>query len=84
MSARCRPDLASAARYAAAVRCPLLVLVCDDDQTSPPGAAIRAVGRAARGELARLPGGHYAPFLAEHERAVELELSFLRRHLLDS
>jgi hypothetical protein len=38
--------------------------------------------RAPRGELARLTGGHYAPFLAEHEKAVGAELSFLRRHLL--
>jgi hypothetical protein len=31
----------------------------------------------------RLPGGHYAPFLDGHEQAVEAELSFLRRHVLD-
>ena len=37
---------------------------------------------APQGELARLPGGHYEPFLGGHERAVEAELSFLRRHLL--
>ena len=29
------------------------------------------------------PGGHYEPFLGGHEQAVEAELSFLRRHLLD-
>jgi hypothetical protein len=29
-----------------------------------------------------MPGGHYEPFLGGHERAVEAELSFLRRHLL--
>jgi hypothetical protein len=29
-----------------------------------------------------MPGGHYEPFLDGHERAVEAELSFLRRHLL--
>jgi uncharacterized protein len=28
-----------------------------------------------------MPGGHYEPFLGGHERAVEAELSFLRRHL---
>jgi hypothetical protein len=27
--------------------------------------------------------GHYEPFLGGHERAVEAELSFLRRYLLD-
>jgi hypothetical protein len=30
-----------------------------------------------------MPGGHYEPFLDGHEKAVEAELSFLRRHLLD-
>jgi fermentation-respiration switch protein FrsA (DUF1100 family) len=44
--------------------------------------AVRAAGRAPRAELVRLPGGHYEPFLGGHERAVEAELSFLRRHLL--
>jgi uncharacterized protein len=70
-------------RYAAQARCPLLVLVCDQDQTALAGPAVRAAQRAPHGELVRLPGGHYQPFLAEHERAVAAELSFLRRHLLD-
>jgi fermentation-respiration switch protein FrsA (DUF1100 family) len=69
-------------RYAARVRCPLLVLVCDQDQSVLAPPAVRAAGRAPRAELIRLPGGHYAPFLDGHERAVEAELSFLRRHLL--
>jgi fermentation-respiration switch protein FrsA (DUF1100 family) len=38
--------------------------------------------RQAAGELARIPGGHCAPFLDGHEQAVEAELDFLRRHLL--
>jgi len=42
-----------------------------------------AADRAPRGELVRLPGGHYQPFLGGHERAAQAELSFLRRHLLD-
>jgi fermentation-respiration switch protein FrsA (DUF1100 family) len=70
-------------RDAARVRCPLLVLVCDQDQTAPAEDAVRAARRAPRAELVRLPtGGHYEPFLGGHERAVEAELSFLRRHLL--
>jgi hypothetical protein len=28
-------------------------------------------------------GGHYEPFLGGHEQAVEAELSFLRRNLLE-
>jgi fermentation-respiration switch protein FrsA (DUF1100 family) len=70
-------------RYAAQARCPLLVLVCDQDQTALAGPAVRAAERTPHAELVRLPGGHYEPFLAGHERAVAAELSFLRRHLLD-
>ncbi|MEP7019177.1 MAG: alpha/beta fold hydrolase [Pseudonocardiales bacterium] len=71
-------------RYATAVRCPLLVVVCDKDQTTPAGAAARAAHRAPRGELVRLSGGHYEPFLDGHEQAVGVELAFLCKHLLDS
>jgi pimeloyl-ACP methyl ester carboxylesterase len=71
-------------RHASRVRCPLLVLVCDDDRTAPPEPAARAVRRAPQGELVRLPGGHYEPFLGGHEPAAEAELSFLRRHVLAS
>jgi uncharacterized protein len=70
-------------RYASRVRCPLLVLVCDQDQSALAGPAARAARRAPRAELVHLPGGHYAPFLDAHEQAVEAELSFLRHHLLD-
>jgi uncharacterized protein len=69
-------------RYAARVRCPLLVLVCDQDQSVLAGPAVRAAGRAPRAELVRMHGGHYQPFLDGHEQAVAAELSFLRRHLL--
>jgi pimeloyl-ACP methyl ester carboxylesterase len=68
---------------ASGIRCPLLVLVCDQDQTAQPDAAVRAAQRAPLGELVRLPGGHYAPFLGGHERAAKAELSFLRQHLAD-
>jgi pimeloyl-ACP methyl ester carboxylesterase len=71
-------------RDASRVRCPLLVVVCEQDQSASPTAAVRATRRAPRAELVRLPGGHYAPFLDAHERAVDVELSFLRRHVLDS
>jgi uncharacterized protein len=70
-------------RHAARIRCPLLVLVCDQDQSALAEPAARAASRAPRGELVRLPGGHYEPFLGGHERAVEAELAFLRRHLID-
>jgi uncharacterized protein len=70
-------------RYASGIRCPLLVLVCDDDGVALPGPGVRAAQRAPLGELVRLPGGHYEPFMGGREQAVEIQLSFLRRHLLD-
>jgi pimeloyl-ACP methyl ester carboxylesterase len=70
-------------RDASRVRCPLLVLVCDQDQTALAEPAAAAANRAPCGELVRMPGGHYEPFLGGHERAVEAELSFLRRQLLE-
>ena len=69
-------------RGAARAACPLLVVVADEDTSALAGPAIRAARRAPGAELVRLPGAHYAPFLAAHEQAVEAELSFLRRHLL--
>ena len=71
-------------RHAARVACPLLVLVCDEDRSALAEPAVRAAGRAPGAELVRVPGGHYAPFLDAHEQAVEAELAFLRRHLLQS
>ncbi|MEV4347714.1 alpha/beta fold hydrolase [Actinoplanes sp. NPDC049596] len=69
-------------RFASRVRCPLLVVACDDDQSALAAPAVRAAAAAPRGELLRVPGGHYAPFLDAHERTVEAELAFLGRHLL--
>ncbi|MEV0201895.1 hypothetical protein [Nonomuraea sp. NPDC050691] len=64
------------------VRSPLLILTCDEDQTAPPGPALHAARRAPRAELVRMPGRHYSPFMEMHEQALDVELSFLRRHLL--
>ncbi|WCB95485.1 Quorum-quenching protein AidA [Baekduia alba] len=69
-------------RAAARVRCPLLVLAYEDDQSALPGPAVRAGERAPRGEVRRLPGDHYAPFMEGYEQAVELQLAFLRRQLV--
>ena len=70
-------------RQTSKVRCPLLVVVCDQDRSALAGPSVRAARRAPNAELVRLPGGHYEPFLGGHEQAAEAELSFLRRHLLD-
>jgi pimeloyl-ACP methyl ester carboxylesterase len=66
------------------VRCPLLVVVCDQDQSALAAPATRAAARAPRGELVTVRGGHYAPFLAGHEDAVQAEVAFLRRHVSQS
>ncbi|HLH99736.1 MAG TPA: alpha/beta hydrolase [Acidimicrobiales bacterium] len=77
-----RTGLYRPGRAAPRSRCPLLVLVCDGDQSALAEPAVRAAKAAPRAELVRLPGGHYEPFLSGHQQAAEAELSFLRRHLL--
>jgi pimeloyl-ACP methyl ester carboxylesterase len=79
-----RLTLYSPGRTAADVRCPLLVVVAEQDRAALAEPAIRAAGRAPAAELLLVPGGHYAPFLDQHERVVDAELAFLRRHLLDT
>jgi pimeloyl-ACP methyl ester carboxylesterase len=69
-------------RDAPRIGCPLLVVVCDDDRTALAAPGITAARRAPRGELLRLPGGHYEPFLGGHQRTADAELEFLNRHLL--
>jgi pimeloyl-ACP methyl ester carboxylesterase len=71
------------ARVARKITVPLLVLAYDKDGVTPPAPAVRAAQQAPRGELVRLPGGHYEAFIGGHERALAIQLSFLRRHLID-
>ncbi|WP_194894321.1 alpha/beta hydrolase [Catenulispora pinisilvae] len=71
-------------RDASRIRCPLLVLACDQDQTALATPAVAVARRVPGAELVRMPGGHYAPFLERHEEAVDAEVSFLRRRLLGS
>jgi pimeloyl-ACP methyl ester carboxylesterase len=70
-------------RSAAKVKIPLLVLVAEQDQSALAQPAIDAAQRAPHATLIRVPGGHYAPFLEQHELAVAAELAFLHDHLLD-
>jgi uncharacterized protein len=72
------------ARVAPKVNAPLLVLAYDDDGVTPPGPAVRAAQRAPRGEVVQLPGGHYEAFMGGYERALDVLLPFLRRHLVDA
>jgi pimeloyl-ACP methyl ester carboxylesterase len=66
-------------RFAARIQCPLLVVAYDDDGVAPPGPAVRAAHRAPRGQLARMPGGHYAAFMDAEEKTAQAMLSFLDR-----
>jgi pimeloyl-ACP methyl ester carboxylesterase len=72
------------ARHAARIDCPLLVVAPDQDGVAPQAPAIVAGEQAPRGEVASVPGGHYAPLLAAHEDAVSAQLDFLNRNLLDA
>jgi pimeloyl-ACP methyl ester carboxylesterase len=69
-------------RAATRIRCLLLAVFCEADQSAYPPAALQTARRAPNAEVVQLPGGHYAPFLAAHEQAVEAEVAFLNRHLL--
>ncbi|MFI0967551.1 alpha/beta hydrolase [Streptomyces sp. NPDC021080] len=68
-------------RHASRIRCPLQVVVCDQDQSVLPGPAVRAARNAPQHEVVHLTGTHYAPFLESHEQAVAAEISFLKKHL---
>jgi uncharacterized protein len=69
------------ARFAAQIRCPLLVLAYEQDGVAPPAPAIRAAQNAPRGQVSRLCGGHYAAFLDGEEQAADVLVSFLDRAL---
>ncbi|MEV4418469.1 alpha/beta fold hydrolase [Patulibacter sp. NPDC049589] len=67
---------------AAKVTAPLLVCVCDEDQTTPPGPAVAMGGKAPLGEVLHYPIGHFEIYVGEpFERAVTDQTAFLRRVL---
>ena len=67
-------------RAARRIRVPLLVVVAEQDQSVLAKPAVRAATRA-NAALLKVPGGHYAPFLEQHETVAEAELSFFLTHL---
>jgi uncharacterized protein len=69
-------------RHAARIACPWLVCVVDGDVVTPPQPALKAAGKAPRGEVRRYPGGHFDIYVGElFERVVADQLEFLERHL---
>jgi pimeloyl-ACP methyl ester carboxylesterase len=73
----------SPGRVAGRIKIPLLVLEFEEDGVAPPGPAAKAARRAPRGELVKLPGGHYAALLDQTDVTVDAIVDFLSRHLLD-
>jgi uncharacterized protein len=70
-------------RSASRIACPLLVVTFGEDQTVLTSPAVKAAQRAPLGELARLPGDHYAAFDQAHQATLEAEIAFLGRHLFE-
>lgn len=69
-------------RYAAGIRCPLLVQIGDLDRSAPPGAAAKAAF-AGRAEVRHYPCDHFDvwPGKPWFDHATEHQRRFLRRHL---
>ncbi len=64
------------------VACPLLVCVCDADETTPPEPAVQMAQNAPRGEIVRYPIGHFDIYVGDaFERAIEDQVAFLQRVL---
>jgi dienelactone hydrolase len=68
-------------RKASRIACPLLVVAANEDQSVLAAPAVRAASKAPRSTLLRIPGGHYAPFMEQHEIVVSAEVAFLNRKL---
>ena len=69
-------------KYAPDARCPMLYVVCADDQSALAAPALEAAASSPNADVLQVPGNHYAPFLDAHEQVVEAELAFLQRHLI--
>ena len=69
-------------RRAGAVRCPLLLVVAEQDSMAPVGPAVRVTEKAPRGELYRSRGGHYDVYQGgvSFDDVIRVELEFLHRH----
>ena len=73
-------------RYAARVRCPVLVQVCERDSVAPADAAERVIAKlGSLADAQRYPIGHFEPYFgAPFERSISDQLRFLQRHLQPS
>jgi len=69
-------------RRAAAIRCPILLVVAEHDTMAPVGPALGVADRAPRAELHRSRGGHYDVYEGgeDHDNVLRVEVEFLHRH----
>lgn len=68
--------------FADKVNCPTLVVMAENDSLINPAQVERMLERLPRGEVLRLPAGHFDLYSGEiFERAVEREADFLQREL---
>jgi fermentation-respiration switch protein FrsA (DUF1100 family) len=65
------------------VRCPVLLLICEDDDLAPVSAAEEAADRLGNlAEVKRYPIGHFDIYIGRNfERSVSDQLEFLSKHL---
>jgi uncharacterized protein len=68
-------------RKASRITCPLLIVVAEGDRSVLAAPAVLAASKAANPLVLRIPGGHYAPFLEQHEAVVSAEVAFLNQTL---
>jgi uncharacterized protein len=70
-------------RKAHRIRCPILMVVAEQDTMAPTAPAVQVAARAARGELYRSRGGHYDVYQGgmDHANVIRVEVEFLRRHV---
>lgn len=68
-------------RKARRIRCPILMVVAEQDTMAPTAPAVQVAARAARGELYRSRGGHYDVYHGglDHDNVVGVEVEFVRR-----
>jgi uncharacterized protein len=69
-------------RKAADIRCPVLLVVGENDTIAPAGPALKVAERAPKSELYRSRGGHYDVYEGgkDYDNVVRVEVEFLRRH----
>jgi pimeloyl-ACP methyl ester carboxylesterase len=69
-------------RKAADIRCPILLVVAQNDTIAPVGPALRVADRAPKAELFRSRGDHYGVYEGgeDFDRVVNVEIQFLHQH----